>query len=95
MDFRIQIARQPEIIRTKQKDSYYIEELAGNLSDLLHWLSIQKWMKYHHRCQLIAELAYHAFAILHRIQTLGEEYTGILQIDNNFKNIPSKYVCYA
>ncbi|KAM8707588.1 hypothetical protein ACLKA7_014681 [Drosophila subpalustris] len=90
MDFRNARARQPEIVRSVQKDARYTNELAEDLSDILRITGPRNWIKYNQLCQLLAQLSYHGFASLNNLQTLGEEYTGIIQVDGNYKHIPSR-----
>lgn len=85
-------ARQPEIIRSVQKDLYYTEELTHNFSDILRITSKKQWVRYNNLCKMLAEIVYHGFASINSLQTLGEEYTGIIQIDSNYHQIPSKIV---
>ncbi|XP_043648316.1 peroxisome biogenesis factor 10 [Drosophila teissieri] len=90
MDFRNARARQPEIVRSVQKDARYTNELAEDLSDVLRLTGPRNWIKYNQMCRLLAELSYHGFASANNLQTLGEEYTGIIQVDGNYKQIPSR-----
>lgn len=83
-------AGQAEIIRTIQKDQTYIDEIRSQLSDILLLISQKNWFKYNHLCKLIAEVLYHHYAIVHNLQTLGEEYTGIIQVDSNYVMLPNK-----
>ncbi|KAH8232728.1 hypothetical protein KR038_002049 [Drosophila bunnanda] len=90
MDFRNARARQPEIVRSVQKDARYTNELAEEFSDVLRLTGPRNWIKYNQMCRLLAELSYHGFASANNLQTLGEEYTGIIQVDGNYKQIPSR-----
>ncbi|KAH8347506.1 hypothetical protein KR059_011971 [Drosophila kikkawai] len=90
MDFRNARARQPEIVRSVQKDARYTNELAEDFSDVLRLTGPRNWIKYNQMCRLLAELSYHGFASANNLQTLGEEYTGIIQVDGNYKQIPSR-----
>lgn len=90
MDFRNAKARQPEIVRSVQKDSRYTNELSEDLSDLLRLTGARNWIKYNQMCKLIGEICYHGFASINNLQTLGEEYTGIIQVDSQYKHIPSR-----
>ncbi|XP_016972677.1 peroxisome biogenesis factor 10 [Drosophila rhopaloa] len=90
MDFRNARARQPEIVRSVQKDARYTNELAEDFSDVLRLTGPRNWIKYNQMCRLLAELSYHGFASANSLQTLGEEYTGIIQVDGNYKQIPSR-----
>lgn len=93
LDFRNARARQPEIVRSVQKDAKYTEELAEDFSDLLRLTGSRSWIKYNQLCKLFAEITYHGFASINNLQTLGEEYTGTIQVDSAFMHIPSRLVC--
>lgn len=90
MTFYYSNARQPEILRTVQKDLTYTNDLAQNYSNILKFSSNRLWINYNQTCNLLAELTYHGFASWNNLQTLGEEYTGIIQIDNKYVSLPSK-----
>lgn len=90
MSFYYANARQPEILRTVQKDLYFTNNIGHNLSDILRFSNTNLWIKYNHLCTLFAELAYHGFACSNNLQTLGEEYTGIIQMDNRYITLPNK-----
>ncbi|XP_022216845.2 peroxisome biogenesis factor 10 [Drosophila obscura] len=90
MDFRNARARQPEIVRSVQKDARYTNELAEEFSDVLRLTGPRNWIKFNQMCKLLAELSYHGFSSVNNLQTLGEEYTGIIQVDGNYKQIPSR-----
>uniref|UniRef100_A0A2M4AWP8 RING-type E3 ubiquitin transferase n=1 Tax=Anopheles triannulatus TaxID=58253 RepID=A0A2M4AWP8_9DIPT len=83
-------AGKAEIIRSVQKDQLHIEEIRTALSDLLVVLSQRHWYRYNALCKPIAEILYHHYAILNNLQTLGEEYTGIIQVDSNYVMLPNK-----
>ncbi|XP_041770517.1 peroxisome biogenesis factor 10 [Anopheles merus] len=83
-------AGQAEIIRTVQKDQEHIEYVRTALSEVLLLLSQRHWFRYNALCKLVAEVLYHHYAILHNLQTLGEEYTGIIQVDANYVMLPNK-----
>ncbi|EGK96257.1 AGAP000928-PB [Anopheles gambiae str. PEST] len=83
-------AGQAEIIRTVQKDQEHIEYVRAALSEVLLLLSQRHWFRYNALCKLVAEVLYHHYAILHNLQTLGEEYTGIIQVDANYVMLPNK-----
>lgn len=92
MSFYYANARQPEILRTVQKDETFTNQIGQNLSDTLRFTNTKLWIKYNHLCTLLAELSYHGFASWNNLQTLGEEYTGIIQIDNKYITLPSKFL---
>lgn len=90
MSFYYANARQPEILRTVQKDVAFTNQLAHDLSNILRFTNKTLWIKYNSLCSLLMELAYHGFASYNNLQTLGEEYTGIIQIDSKYIALPSK-----
>lgn len=90
MSFYYANARQPEILRTLQKDAAFTNQLGAELSDILRFTSNNLWIRYNHLSTLFMELAYHGFASYNNLQTLGEEYTGIIQIDSKYVSLPNK-----
>lgn len=90
MSFYYANARQPEILRTVQKDAAYTNQLGHDFSDILRFTNKKLWIKYNSLCTLLMELAYHGFSSYNNLQTLGEEYTGIIQIDSKYIALPSK-----
>lgn len=49
-------------------------------------------MKYHGFLPVVAKVLYSGATTLSDIQTLGEEYTGIIQINRELRQLPSKQV---
>lgn len=90
MSFYYANARQPEILRTVQKDAAFTNQLGHDFSNILRFTSKKFWIKYNSLCTLLIELAYHGFASYKNLQTLGEEYTGIIQIDSKYIALPNK-----
>lgn len=90
MSFYYANARQPEILRTVQKDTAFTNQLGHDLADILLFTNKKLWIKYNGLCTLLMELTYHGFASYNNLQTLGEEYTGIIQIDSKYIALPSK-----
>lgn len=90
MSFYYANAGQPEILRSIQKDETFTSTLGQQMSDILRCSSNRHWIKYNNLCKLFAELVYHGFACFNNLQTLGEEYTGIIQIDSKYIALPNK-----
>lgn len=90
----IKLARQPEVIRTTQKDQQYTSEIHQNLLEIVQFLSSngRNLAKFSEFSKILSNIAYHGFATLNRLQTLGEEYTGIIQIDLKNGNLPPKFL---
>lgn len=90
----IKLARQPEVIRTTQKDVQYTSEINHNVLEIAQFLSTnnRSLIKFSELSKTLSNIFYHGFATLNRLQTLGEEYTGIIQIDSRTDQLPSKFV---
>lgn len=90
MSFYYAHARQPEILRTVQKDATYTAAVGQQIADCVRLASPTVWIRYNDLFRLAGELAYHGFTSWSNLQTLGEEYTGIIQIDWRYIALPSK-----
>lgn len=90
----IKLARQPEVIRTTQKDLQHTSEINQNVLEIGQFLSKNNrgLIKFGEISKVLSNVFYHGFATLNRLQTLGEEYTGIIQIDSRTDSLPSKFL---
>lgn len=95
MSFYYANARQPEILRTVQKDLSYTSTIGQELANIVRVCDTHTWIRYNDLFQVIAELMYHGFTGYSNLQTLGEEYTGIIQIDSRYIALPNKCVQFA
>lgn len=95
MSFYYNSARQPEILRTVQKDLSYSDTIGHSLSDILRFSSHRNWIKYNDLCRVGGEIIYHSFATCNNFQTLGEEYTGIIRIDRRYIALPTKLLQFV
>lgn len=95
MSFYYNSARQPEILRTVQKDLGYSDNVGNCLSDALRFSSHKNWIKYNDLCRIGGEIIYHGFATYNNFQTLGEEYTGIIRIDRRYIALPTKLLQFV
>ena len=86
----IKIGRQPEVIRTTQKDLQHTSEIKQNVQEIVQFLSVNRNLADYSKIETWSKICYHAFATLNRLQTLGEEYTGVIQIDSRTNHLPSK-----
>ncbi|XP_023948556.2 peroxisome biogenesis factor 10 [Bicyclus anynana] len=76
-------AAQPaEVLRAYQKDDLYEKQLAGSLARLVPSYHASKAIP-------ISSLLYKSFTTLKDLQTLGEEYSGIVQVDDTYHRLPS------
>lgn len=92
MSFYYANARQPEILRTVQKDTAYTAAVGQQIADIVRLCDRGAWIRYNDLFRLFGELVYHGFASVANLQTLGEEYTGIIQIDWRYIALPNKAV---
>lgn len=90
MSFYYANARQPEILRTVQKDLTYTTAVGQQIADIVRLCDSSAWIRYNDLFRLAGELAYHGFTSYANLQTLGEEYTGIIQIDWRYIALPGK-----
>lgn len=95
MSFYYANARQPEILRTVQKDLTYSDEVGQRVSDIVRLANSRLWIKYNDLFKIIGELTYHGFTSYNNLQTLGEEYTGIIQIDSKYIALPNKFLQFT
>ena len=65
----------PELVRSNQKDIYYISNTSNLVSEIAKGLvRPASWIRYQNELQLVAELIYFGFTTIYGNQTLGEEY---------------------
>lgn len=76
-------AAQPaEVLRAYQKDDLYEKQLAAALARLVP--------SYHaSKAAPVSSILYKSFTTLKDLQTLGEEYSGIVQVDETYHRLPS------
>lgn len=92
MSFYHASAGKAEIIRTVQKDAILTDQLTNSYSNVLRITGNRNWIQYNKFCKILAQLSYHGFAAINNLQTLGEEYTGVIQVDSNYITLPHKLV---
>lgn len=80
-----------DVLRLTQRDESFLRDTEENLqafSKLIHSRNAHKISK---NIPIVASIWYYFLTTLGNLQTLGEEYTGTIRLDNNNK-IPSKLV---
>lgn len=85
-------AGQAEIIRSSQKDNQFIDEVHLTLSELFRRYSHTLWIKFDKHLRTFVQIFYYSYHALLGIQTVGEEYTGVVQIDKNYRGLPNRLV---
>merc|ERR1712183_174154 len=80
-----------EILRAAEKDESYLSSLQQRLTSLcLEVFGPEVWLRHSCLCEPLTRLLYLSVTTLSDIQTLGEEYTGLVQL-NRQGRLPSKY----
>ena len=84
-------ASQAEILRAVQKDESFIDSLSRSVSNLcLELLGPRVWIRYKWLSEPSSRILYFLITTCSDYQTLGEEYTGIVQTDTSQRRVPSK-----
>ena len=74
----------PELVRSNQKDIYYVSNTSHLVSEIAMGLvSPASWIRYQNELQLVAELIYFSFTTIYGNQTLGEEYCSSVLVGQN------------
>ncbi|XP_059612103.1 peroxisome biogenesis factor 10 [Phlebotomus argentipes] len=93
MSLRHAKARQPEVVRAAQKDALFLEDITGRIGELLETLPIGRRQRFpENLAKYIAAGVYYGLSTISRLQTLGEEYTGMIQVDSQCRDLPRKNV---
>ena len=86
-------ATQGEILRAVQKDASFTDSLQRSVGSLcLDMLGPRVWLRYKWACEPASRLLYLLVTTGGELQTLGEEYTGIIQVGSGARRIPSRAV---
>lgn len=84
-------AGRAEILRAAQKDDEFCEQLKIVLSDFIGDVAGQRlWLTRHNILESFTRMLYQSCTTLRKLQTLGEEYTSILQVDSTGKHLPTR-----
>ncbi|KPJ18470.1 Peroxisome biogenesis factor 10 [Papilio machaon] len=75
-------AQPAEVLRAWQKDDFYEKQLAGLLGRIMP-------SQHAPRAVPISSLLYKSCTTLKDLQTLGEEYSGIVQVDETYHKLPT------
>ncbi|XP_047102689.1 peroxisome biogenesis factor 10-like [Schistocerca piceifrons] len=85
-------AGRAEILRASQKDELVSEKMRSQLAEvLLRTLGSHWFRKYSKWTSVGSRNLYYALTTLSGFQTLGEEYTGIVMVDQSLRKVPSKF----
>ncbi|KAF7272774.1 hypothetical protein GWI33_014483 [Rhynchophorus ferrugineus] len=86
--YKAQIA---DILRCNQRDEAFISDLESQLHSFLKYINSRSYHRIRQSIPLIANVWYYYMTSLSNLQTLGEEYAGIIRITKNNK-IPSTLI---
>ncbi|CAL4060809.1 unnamed protein product [Meganyctiphanes norvegica] len=79
-----------EVLRAAQKDETFLSRMKSYCSEIIQrTLGTRVWLDIHKYVEIFIDLIYYGLTTLSLNQTLGEEYTGILQVDSSRRNLPS------
>lgn len=78
------------MLRASQKDENFLNYLKANIAEIVQrTLGTREWLNMHKYAEVICELTYYSLTTLCLRQTLGEEYTGVIQVDRSRRRLPS------
>lgn len=84
------VAGAAEILRSAQKDEQYLQDLQNNVTHIIQKLAgMQKWIKWRNEINKLCDFTYFLLTTISGLQTVGEEYVHIVQVDSTFKSVPS------
>ncbi|XP_046406005.1 peroxisome biogenesis factor 10 [Ischnura elegans] len=85
---KFKAAGQAEILRAAQKDENYIQQLNEVISNVaLNFGGKSFWLKYARYHIILSKTVYYASTSLCNLQTLGEEYTGIIPMQRSLRTL--------
>ncbi|XP_059490562.1 peroxisome biogenesis factor 10 [Neocloeon triangulifer] len=86
-------AGRAEILRSAQKDDEFCQELHDEISQVTGEITGHRLWVARNKTIFdgLSKFIYKYFTTLKNLQTLGEEYTGIVQLDSSGRNLPSKF----
>ncbi|KAJ2747553.1 peroxisome biogenesis factor 10 [Coemansia sp. BCRC 34301] len=83
-EFAFPFSGQPDIVRSTQKDLFYQQRLQSQLADVVQQTRGTRYYAAHQpEIEAASKAIYYGLTTLAGAQTLGEEYCGILQIDEH------------
>ncbi|XP_071439134.1 peroxisome biogenesis factor 10-like [Hetaerina americana] len=85
---KFRVAGQAEMLRAAQKDENYIHQLNEGISNVaLDFGGVCFWLKYARYHIILSKLMYYASTSLCKFQTLGEEYSGIIPLQDSSQKL--------
>ncbi|GAB6023118.1 peroxisome bioproteinsis factor 10 [Chamberlinius hualienensis] len=75
-----------EIVRSAQKDEYFVRKLRSDVNTLVQKVKgIKWWIYWHKELDLLSDTLYFILTTFIGNQTLGEEYVNVIQVDNSLR----------
>ncbi|KAG8198879.1 hypothetical protein JTE90_015093 [Oedothorax gibbosus] len=88
-----QSAGTSEILRSSQKDEEYLHYLRSLVADITQrCLGIPIWIKWREFSNTFSDALFYSLTTLSGLQTLGEEYSNIIQVNRTLKSVPPRWV---
>jgi len=82
-------AGQPELVRSNQKDVYYLGFLREGVGQIYrNFRGPFSWIKWKAELELLADICYFGLTTISGFQTLGEEYCNVVQVDHSKTRVP-------
>lgn len=86
---KLKCASQAEILRSHQRDDDFVKYLRQKLSEILHNFGVHRTLFQYIESDIPLKLMYFVFTSGMGNQTLGEEYTGIVQANLEARKVPT------
>jgi len=78
-----------ELLRSAQRDEQYLHQTNNHFNALAQkWLGLRNWVQFRQELELLNKFVYYLVTTLSGLQTLGEEYVRIVQIDGDKLLVP-------
>ncbi|XP_052830128.1 peroxisome biogenesis factor 10 isoform X3 [Octopus bimaculoides] len=89
-------AGQAEILRSNQKDEFYISYLRSALSETFQSVvGMRSWIHFRKELEVFADFTYFLLTTAAGFQTLGEEYVNIIQVDSTLRASVSTMIQFS
>jgi len=90
---RLKCASRAEILRSHQRDDDFVKYLREKVSEIMQNFGVHRTLLQYIQSDIPFKLLYFVFTSGMGNQTLGEEYTGIVQANLEERRVPTLTVC--
>ncbi|KAL8613075.1 hypothetical protein ACOMHN_035016 [Nucella lapillus] len=81
-----------EIVRSHQKDDFYLSFFRSSVADVVQRLAGPlRWMRHRRELDILSDMGYFLLTTFGGYQTVGEEYVNILMVDGSRRALPSMW----